>query len=421
VKLLEENLSDEVLAALSASVVDGALAIGQLDKRANFVASNGSLQKLAGRPVVGTPVHQLFAPAQRQVLDEALAAPEGGVQRRILGMFPDDRGVPGDFMVTFRRLSVGWLLVAEPAVTAVRAVNDRLIALNEELAQAQRQIRQQNATLHRQNDQLRELDELKDTLLANVSHDMRTPLAAILGYAELLNRRGGLTAQQAQATEVVERNARRLLRLLDDLLLLGQISAGELRLNLEPVDLSQLATDAVELVRPLAEQAQLRIELQLQPGDAGVDGDRFRIAQLLDNLISNAIKFTPAGGTVTIRTRDGPDGTSVAITDTGPGIPERDQHRIYEPFTRGSEALAPGTGLGLAIVRAIADAHQATIDLETRPRDGTQFTITFPTQHRRVEVLRAGDRALSTAKEALDGRDHSDFGVSQHAAGPGSK
>jgi signal transduction histidine kinase len=199
---------------------------------------------------------------------------------------------------------------------------------------------------------------------------------------------------------VIDRNARRLLRLLDDLLLLGQISAGELTLNRERVDLSRLAADAVQLARPLADQAQLHIELQLQASDATVDGDRFRIAQLLDNLIANATKFTSAGGTVTIRTRDEPDGTSVAVADTGPGIPERDQHRIYEPFTRGSEALAPGTGLGLAIVRAIADAHQATIDLETGPRDGTRFTITFPTQHRRVKLNRAADRALSTTREA---------------------
>jgi signal transduction histidine kinase len=399
-KRLEENLSDEVRAALGESAVDGGPAVGQLDAQANFVASNGSLQRLAGRPLVGTPVHQLFAPAQRHVLEEALAAPPGAVQRRMLGMFPDDRGVPEDFMVTFRRLSVGWLLIAEPAVAPVRAVNDRLVALNEELAQAQRRIRQQNATLHRQNDQLRDLDKLKDTLLANVSHDMRTPLAAILGYAELLSRRGGLSDQQAKATDVIDRNARRLLRLLDDLLLLGQISAGELTLNRERVDLSRLAADAVQLARPLADQAQLHIELQLQASDATVDGDRFRIAQLLDNLIANATKFTSAGGTVTIRTRDEPDGTSVAVADTGPGIPERDQHRIYEPFTRGSEALAPGTGLGLAIVRAIADAHQATIDLETGPRDGTRFTITFPTQHRRVKLNRAADRALSTTREA---------------------
>jgi signal transduction histidine kinase len=290
-------------------------------------------------------------------------------------------------------------------------VNDRLITLNEELAQAQRQIRQQNATLHRQNDQLRDLDKLKDTLLANVSHDMRTPLAAILGYAELLSRRGGLTDQQARATDVIERNARRLLHLVDDLLLLGQISAGELTLNREPVDLSRLAADAVQLARPLAKQARLGIELQLQAGDAGVDGDRFRIAQLLDNLIANAIKFTPAGGTVTIRTRDEPDGTSVAIADTGPGIPERDQHRLYEPFTRGSEPLAPGTGLGLAIVRAIADAHHATVHLETGPRDGTRFTITFPTQHRRAQLIRAADPALSTTGEAHDDHDPADAGA----------
>jgi signal transduction histidine kinase len=383
---LEENLSEELLTALGECVIDGEPAIGQLDGHANFVASNASLQRLAGRPLVGTPVHELFAPAQHRVLDEALAAPEGSSHRRVLGMFPDQRGVPSDFTVNLRRVGVGWLLIAEPAVAPVRVVNEQLMRLNEELAQAQRQIRQQNAILDRQNDQLRELDTLKDTLMANVSHDMRTPLAAILGYADLLQRRGGLSEQQAQATEVIRRNARRLLALVDDLLLLGQISVGQLILNREPLALSELAADAAELARPLAEHARVGVELQVGPGTADVDGDRFRIAQMLDNLIGNAIKFTPAGGTVTIRTDSQADGAALTVADTGPGIPERDQHRLYEPFTRGSEALAPGTGLGLAIVRAIADAHQATIDLETGPHEGTRFTITFPTRHRRATV-----------------------------------
>jgi signal transduction histidine kinase len=378
---LEENPSGELLTALGEGIIDGEPAIGQLDAEANLVASNASLRRLAGRQLVGTAVHELFTPAQHRVLDEALAAPEGSSHRRVLGMFPDQRGVPSDFTVNLRRLEVGWLLIAEPAVAPVQAVNERLITLNEELAHAQRQIRQQNAILDRQNDQLRELDTLKDTLMANVSHDMRTPLAAILGYADLLQRRGGLSEQQAQGTEVIRRNARRLLALVDDLLLLGQISVGKLVLNRESLALSELAADAAELARPLAEHARVRVELQVGPGTADVDGDRFRIAQLLDNLIGNAIKFTPAGGTVTIRTDSQAGGVSVTVADTGPGIPDRDHHRLYEPFTRGSEALAPGTGLGLAIVRAIADAHQASIDLQTGPRDGTQFTITFPTQH----------------------------------------
>jgi signal transduction histidine kinase len=395
---LEENLSEELLTTLGECVIDGEPAIGQLDGDANFIASNASLQRLAGRPLVGTPVHELFAPPQHRVLDEALAAPEGSSHRRVLGMFPDQRGVPSDFTVNLRRLGVGWLLIAEPAVAPVRVVNEQLMRLNEELAQAQRQIRQQNAILDRQNDQLRELDTLKDTLMANVSHDMRTPLAAILGYADLLQRRGGLSEQQAQATEVIRRNARRLLALVDDLLLLGQISVGQLILNREPLALSELAADAAELARPLAEHARVGVELQVGPGTANVDGDRFRIAQMLDNLIGNAIKFTPAGGTVTIRTDSQADGAALTVADTGPGIPERDQHRLYEPFTRGSEALAPGTGLGLAIVRAIADAHQATIDLETGPQEGTRFTVTFPTQHRRA----TGDGRASAARARVD-------------------
>jgi signal transduction histidine kinase len=259
-------------------------------------------------------------------------------------------------------------------------VDERLLALNDELAGAQRRIARQAAELERQNDRLRELDQLKDALLANVSHDLRTPLTAILGYAELMARRGGLTEQQARSAAVIERNARRLLRMVNDLLLLAQARAGRLEIAHEPVDLAELVNDASELARPLAAQAQLHLGCVTPPAGAlTVTGDRLRLDQLLDNLLANALKFTPPGGHVTVRAFSGATGPALEVQDDGPGIAPADQARLYDAFVRGATAGAPGTGLGLTIVREIATAHGASVTVDCSG-GVTRFVVTFPEQ-----------------------------------------
>ena len=204
----------------------------------------------------------------------------------------------------------------------------------------------------------------------------------MLGYAELLRRRGGLNGKQVQAVDVIERNARRLLRLVSDLLLLAQARAGKLMLDREAVALSQLAAESVELIRPLADHAQLTLDLESDPRGTVVDADRLRVGQLLDNLIANAIKFTPSGGTVSVRVYGRPGAAVVEVEDTGPGFPAAERESLFEAFRRGSTSDAPGTGLGLTIVRTVVDAHDATIDVESEPGHGARFTVAFRTTPR---------------------------------------
>jgi len=193
----------------------------------------------------------------------------------------------------------------------------------------------------------------------------------------LMTRRGGLSDKHVRSAAVIERNARRLLRLVNDLLLLAQAQAGRLELERELVDLSELVADAYELGRPLAEQGHLALRLDAPaPGIAMVSGDRLRLGQLLDNLVANALKFTPAGGQVTVRARTGAQGAELEVQDDGRGIAPEDQSHLYEAFVRGSQASGPGTGLGLTIVRAVADAHGAQVALHTSEA-GTRFTVTF--------------------------------------------
>lgn len=378
---LPGTTSREVLRALGeyAATESGALAIAELDDRGVISTANQAFERLAGRALTGVPVAELVAPAQREALADALAAAGSAWQRRLLGLFPDKHGIPLDFLVSLRRAGGGVLLVGEAARESIASVNERLLTLTDELARAQRHIRHQNAELEHQNERLRELDQVKDALLASVSHDLRTPLTAILGYAELMRRRGGLSDHQARAADVIERNARRLLRLVNDLLLMAQLRAGGLQLEPESVELAQLVSEAVELARPLADQSGLSLELSVPaPGTIVVSGDRLRLGQLLDNLIANAIKFTPSGGHVRVGVRRTGETACLEVEDDGPGIAPEARAGLYDPFVRGPGATAAGTGLGLAIVQAVAAAHGGTIELDTEAGRGTRFAVSLP-------------------------------------------
>jgi PAS domain S-box-containing protein len=235
-----------------------------------------------------------------------------------------------------------------------------------------------------QNEQLRALDRLKDEFVALVSHELRTPLTSILGYLELVQEgeAGEISDEQARFLAIIDRNARRLLRLVGDLLLVAQIEAGRLAIEREPCDLVQLASDCVEAARPQAlDQA---IELALE-GEARVEvlGDRTRLAQLLDNLVSNAIKFTPEGGLVRVRLTRAERRAVVGVSDTGMGIPPEEQASLFQRFFRSSEATRraiPGTGLGLTITKAIVDAHGGSIDVESTLGSGTTFVVELPVE-----------------------------------------
>jgi signal transduction histidine kinase len=257
---------------------------------------------------------------------------------------------------------------------------ERLI-FSERIARSEAEAAQR--LLVEQNDRLRELDRMKDEFVALVSHELRTPLTSINGYLELaLEDADGLSQQQRQFLGVVERNSRRLLRLVSDLLFVAQIDAGKLSLELGEVHLGALASECLEGMRPAAEAKGVEISLDARPLSA-MRGDRARIAQLLDNLVSNAIKFTPAGGRVALVLRqNGTEGDALlAVSDTGLGIPEAEQRHLFERFCRSStaqERAIDGTGLGLTIAQAIVEAHEGTIECSSEEGRGTTFRVQLP-------------------------------------------
>jgi signal transduction histidine kinase len=226
-----------------------------------------------------------------------------------------------------------------------------------------------------------ELSRLREEFVASVSHELRTPLTSIIGYLELIDDddEGQLTHDQRTFLGVVQRNAYRLHELVGDLLLVAEARGGSLTLDLQEVDLDALATDCVESARPAADARQ--IELTLTQGAMPIQGDPIRLEQMMDNLVSNAIKFTPVGGRVTVRTALEDGEALFEVSDTGPGISRADQAQLFERFFRTRSAIDQairGTGLGLTITKAIVDAHQGSITVESAVGKHSTFRVRLP-------------------------------------------
>jgi signal transduction histidine kinase len=286
-------------------------------------------------------------------------------------------GGGGDAVSTLTE-AIPWLILGFGIVASV------VLALVLELTRRRRLAEAGQESLVEQNAQLRELDRLKDELVATVSHELRTPLTSILGYLELIREEPDtISDEQRSFLDVVERNARRLLNLVSDLLFVARIDAGRLDLDVTEVELGAVAAECVEAQRPRAERADVTLALELDEHVPAILGDRTRLVQLLDNLLSNAIKFTPAGGRVDVRVGQRDGGVALEVADTGMGIGSDDQEHLFERFFRtkaAGEAAIQGTGLGLTIVKAIVDAHGGTISVESAEGAGTTFRVLLPTR-----------------------------------------
>jgi signal transduction histidine kinase len=233
--------------------------------------------------------------------------------------------------------------------------------------------------LTEQNERLREADRLKDEFVALISHDLRTPLTSITGYVELALEED-LTDDVRGFLQVVARNSDRLLRLVNDLLFVARLQAGDMMLEQEHLDLADIVRDGVEAMEPRA--AAKDITLSCVVGAVPpVHADRGRVLQVLDNLVSNALKFTPEGGAVHISLEERDGNVRLEVSDSGMGISAADQRRLFERFFRAGNAVeqqVPGTGLGLYICRAIAEAHDGSISVRSELGRGSAFRFELP-------------------------------------------
>ncbi len=245
---------------------------------------------------------------------------------------------------------------------------------------------------------LTEANRMKDEFLGALSHELRTPLNAVLGWARLLAT-GGLPAHRVpHAISVIERNAQVQARLVEDLLDLSSIVTGRLRLRVEPLDLGAVALSALDAVRPAAEGKKVHLHTEIDPTARWVSGDPDRLRQIVWNLLSNGVKFTPAGGNVTLAIEPHATGVRLTVADTGRGI---DPHFLPRVFDRFSQAEGEdvrgvrGLGIGLAIVSELVEAHGGTVSaFSAGSGTGATFTVSLPTRLAETSARPAAGEAV---------------------------
>ncbi|MBY6277643.1 two-component system histidine kinase PnpS [Symbiobacterium thermophilum] len=228
----------------------------------------------------------------------------------------------------------------------------------------------------------RQLEQMRTEFVANVTHELRTPLTSIQGFAETLLE-GALDEPETARhfVEIMLRESRHLGALIDELLDLSRVESGKFRMQRRPTVPAELIAATAARFAQKAERAGVQLVTEAPDGLPLINGDPDRLVQVLSNLVENAIKYTPAGGRITLSARRDGDGVRIAVADTGAGIPQADLGRIFERFYRVDKARSRatgGTGLGLAIAKHIVEAHGGTIGVESEVGKGSTFTVILP-------------------------------------------
>ena len=331
-------------------------------------AANDVLARFVGPQ---TSIYDAVAEGQHAVVAELLEH-AGPVWRSVhAGLVAKDGNVVDCELSALAR-GDGILVVAELLHEQADLLNRHLLELNDELIAARRELAAGNR-------KLRELDELKNMFIATASHDLKTPMTSIVGFADALGE-VELDDEARPMVATIQRNARRLVAMIDDLLGAAVIMTGELRLDRAWTDLAALVRDAVAAIEPAALAGGVTVELDA-PETAFALLDGRRIMQILDNLLSNAVKYSPDGGRVAVTCRADGAEVSVGIADSGIGIPPDEQAQLFGRFFRASTARERGivgTGLGLANARGFAEAHGGRLECASEVGVGSTFTFALP-------------------------------------------
>ena len=261
--------------------------------------------------------------------------------------------------------------------------SSQLIQYSRRLKEKSRQLEETTRELQRANESLKQLDRMKDDLVSTASHELRTPLTSIRSFAEILHDNPDLeTAERQEFLQIIISESERLTRLINDMLDLAKIEAGQMTWHMGPTDLTSVVHAAVAATRQLFRDKGVALSLTLEEGLRPVNGDADRLKQVVINLLSNAVKFAPAG-TGRVRVTLGQEGGRqiVRVADNGPGIAREDRATIFEPFRQGGDGLtvtSEGTGLGLPICRQIVAHHGGEIEVESEPGQGATFIVALP-------------------------------------------
>lgn len=269
--------------------------------------------------------------------------------------------------------------------TEDRKIFEDISALNNELVTAHRELAKRNAALVR-------LNEQKKHLLSVAAHDLRNPLGAIYSCSEyLLDELKNLNDDQLEMLRSIRTSSLFMLDLIEDILHLARLESGKIELRIEPTDVAELASHHIAVNRPIAARKNIHIDVDIDPNLPLIEADSHKIGQVLENLISNAIKFSPSNTVIEVALRRDDERVRIAVRDHGPGIPEAERGKLFQPFQRTSvkpTGNEKSSGLGLAIARQILEAHSGKIWFESEVGRGSTFFVSLP---KRIKpVVRGG-------------------------------
>jgi PAS domain S-box-containing protein len=378
-------------------------AIVMVNEAGAIVAWNGGAERLfdRGADTVGEPISTLIPGLDGAALLEAArggTAPCEAIRR-------DGTALPIELHVTqldptggsaprLASLAPGGMFIA-----IVHDISERrqLEALTEQRQRRTDELRRKAEELAADNRRMQEASRLQSEFLANMSHELRTPLNAIVGFADLLHGGmvGTLDAQQREFVGDILTSSRHLLQLINDVLDLSKVESGTLEVVPEPIDLARVVGEVRDILRGLAIDRRLELELQLADDLGSVIVDPAKLRQIVYNYVSNALKFTPQGGRVVIRAALAGDAFRIEVEDTGIGIASEDQRYLFLPFRQLDASAAKryqGTGLGLALTKRLAEAHGGRVGMHSARGVGSTFWVELPRVAAAAPVLRAAQR-----------------------------
>ncbi|HJQ67718.1 MAG TPA: ATP-binding protein [Blastocatellia bacterium] len=319
----------------------------------------------------------------RRLMDDFVitSSPEKGTRIEAVKWFDDDQRTPKNIdqirQLFFSSSESG-------AVEELQAQNKELVRVLGELTESRRELEQTNRELQSANEKLKQVDEMKSRFISTIAHEVRTPLNAIIGLIQVLGRdkREPLTPRQRETVERLEKSATMLVSLVNDLLDLSRLQAGRMQIKLQPFSAAELVDSICNGMNQTATSKGVKLDYEISPDLPEINSDPTKVAQVITNLTSNAIKFTPSGGKVTIKAgRDAGQMWHVEVTDTGIGMEDEQVPLIFEEFRQvniASPHHGGGTGLGLPITKRVVELLGGRIKVISAPGLGSTFTVVWP-------------------------------------------
>jgi len=332
--------------------------------------------------IIGVLLATSISGPLRHILTAIRRVEQGNFKARSMLLANDELGVLSQsFDVMARKIETGHHDLEE----LNRSLESRVAEKTDKLTQALAQLTSSHRDLELANRKLKEVDQLKSDFVSLVSHELRTPLTSIKAFTELIMIKPSMTADKRERLlSIINNEADRLMRLIHDILDLTKIEAGKLSWNITRIDLPELIRTTAANLASLADNKKIAVSLNVPGALPALQGDRDRLMQVITNILSNAIKFTPSGGSISVAVScdaDPPSWITVSVADSGIGIPGTDLEAVFEKFYRSGDVLtnpAEGTGLGLTISKYIVEYHGGRIWAESIPGKGSTFTFMLP-------------------------------------------